>query len=798
MKKPVSEETERLLLEVFEHFDKEDDSVRQRQIRQWRKLKYLWDGFTNVWYSEIAHDWRVWDREQDIQDQDHYDKSVNIFKALLESITAALSVNIPAIVCFPDDADNPLDIATAKAADQIAKLVGKHNNVSLLWLHALFILCTEGMIACYNYTHEDESYGTYNKDKYAKVEEEQQTALCPLCQANIPDYDLSNAESDEYNPNEDDVAVQGVLQNNGAICPSCMAVVHPEIKKEKVIVQRLVGITKEPKARQCLEAYGGLFVKVPNYAIKQKDASYIILSKEIHYAQAISEYDDCPALKEENGKTKIQPSMTGSGNAYEMWGRLSTQYYSEYPTNLVTVRKGWFRPCAFNILSDQKEVDHLKRLFPNGVRIDKVGDNFACAYNEAMDDHWTLTENPLADYIHHQPLGQGLVSVQEILTEMISLVIQTIEHGIPQTFVDPTVVNLNDYSKVAAIPGMIFPAKPASGKAMGDAFYEVKTAALSGEVQPFMEKVQQYGQMTSGALPSLFGGEQPNSSKTAAQYAMSRSQALQRLQTQWKMLTIWWKQIFGKVITAYIESVVEDEHVVNKDESGNFVNVFIRKSELQGKIGNIELEASDQIPSSWESQKDVIMQLLTNANPAISAALIEPENIPQLHQAIGIDSFDIPGEDDRTKQYEEIKLLVNSAPLPDPQTGQEMPSVDIEPDVDNNEVEADICRKWLVSDAGRLAKLEQSDGYRNVLLHLQRHRDVIQAMQKMNAEVKPPNINFSFKGEDLTDPQIRQEFSKVTGIQPPPPEIVQGMAATKQAQSKPQLVDKPKGLENAS
>src|SRR5258706_5089201 len=170
---------------------------------------------------------------------------------------------------------------------------------------------------------------------------------------------------------------------------------------------------------------------------------------------------------------------------------------------------------------------------------------------------------------------------------------------------------------------------------MGDSFYEVKTAALSQEVQPFMEKVQQYGQMTSGALPSLFGGEQPNSSKTAAQYAMSRSQALQRLQTQWKMLIVWWKEIFGKVIPAYIETVVEDEHNVDKDDSGNFINVFIRKSELQGKIGKVELEASDQIPSSWESQKDTIMQLLTNSNPAIAAALIEPENIPQLHEAIG-------------------------------------------------------------------------------------------------------------------------------------------------------------------
>ena len=84
------------------------------------------------------------------------------------------------------------------------------------------------------------------------------------------------------------------------------------------------------------------------------------------------------------------------------------------------------------------------------------------------------------------------------------------------------------------------------------------------------------GQLVSGALPSLFGGAAPNSSKTAAQYAMSRAQALQRLQTPWKMLTIWWKTIFGKVIPMYMKDMVEDERIVEKNDSGKYVNVFIR------------------------------------------------------------------------------------------------------------------------------------------------------------------------------------------------------------------------------
>src|SRR3990167_4764797 len=145
----LTEKQKKLLKQVCDHFDQEDRAVRERQIRTWKKLKYYWNGFQRVWWSEVAHDWRI----------AAFDKPINIFRAYLESIIAALSVTVPPIKCFPDDAENNLDLETAKAGDRIAKLVFKHNDAPLLWVHALFIFCTEGMIAAYNYAKEDKSYG---------------------------------------------------------------------------------------------------------------------------------------------------------------------------------------------------------------------------------------------------------------------------------------------------------------------------------------------------------------------------------------------------------------------------------------------------------------------------------------------------------------------------------------------------------------------------------------------------------------------------------------------------------------
>ncbi len=123
-----------LLKTVANHFDKEDRSARERQLRNWRRLKLLWEGFQRVWYSEVAHDWRIWDEELSNADNDQafYDKPINVFRAYLESIIAALSITIPSIKCFPDDADNPIDLSTAKAGDKIAQLIYRHNDAPLM------------------------------------------------------------------------------------------------------------------------------------------------------------------------------------------------------------------------------------------------------------------------------------------------------------------------------------------------------------------------------------------------------------------------------------------------------------------------------------------------------------------------------------------------------------------------------------------------------------------------------------------------------------------------------------------
>jgi hypothetical protein len=195
----------------------------------------------------------------------------------------------------------------------------------------------------------------------------------------------------------------------------------------------------------------------------------------------------------------------------------------------------------------------------------------------------------------------------------------------------------------------------------------------------------------------------------------------------------------------------DDEKQVKKDEFGNFINTYVRMAELQGKIGSVELEANENLPITWNQQKDAIMQLFELNNEDVMSTLASPENMPYLKRAIGLTDYIIPGEDDRQKEYEEIQLLVNSEPIempPDPMMMQQammmgmpppppqrVPSIEPDFDVDNHVLAADIVRRWLVSDAGRMAKLENPAGYENVMLHMKLHKDMdlqkqMQEMQK--------------------------------------------------------------------
>ena len=124
---------------------------------------------------------------------------------------------------------------------------------------------------------------------------------------------------------------------------------------------------------------------------------------------------------------------------------------------------------------------------------------------------------------------------------------------------------------------------------ISDGFYDSTIKqTLSREVPAFAKQLDQDAQFATGAFPSVLGQPQQRDRATAKEYEMSRQVALQRLQITWQLFVDWYKSTLENGVRLFVDNVVEDEKFVQKDKSGNYVNIWIRQSELKGEIGGVE------------------------------------------------------------------------------------------------------------------------------------------------------------------------------------------------------------------
>jgi hypothetical protein len=117
--------------------------------------------------------------------------------------------------------------------------------------------------------------------------------------------------------------------------------------------------------------------------------------------------------------------------------------------------------------------------------------------------------------------------------------------------------------------------------------------------------------------------------------------------------------------------------------------------------------------------------------------MFHPENSGQVASLIGFGEFYIPGDDDRSKQLNEISELLIAQPIPtgmDPMTGQIQfqPTVMPDMDVDNHPIHIQTIKAFLVSETGQQVKRENPMGYQNCLAHLKAHE--MGAMMQMMKE----------------------------------------------------------------
>ena len=744
----LPENLQAILKELLKKYESENSWVRKRQIMQWKKNDRFWHGIQFIFWSETNQDWMApietsfYNSETDNEDMNgpFYDYVVNIYKAHGEAIIAALSAQIPAVRFPPDNADSVEDQETSKTFSKIADLIQKHNQAKRILLQALLMLWNQGIVAAYHSPKFDRAFGNIQIPQYKPG---MQCPECGFIQDNEQNGDSGDINSD--NPNTDPTQ-----QVN---CPQCAqgspgdpATGQPPMPPEQIPMQPspiLDSFKTAPKMRVMIDIYGPLNVKVPYYARTQKDFTYLICALDQPKSFLKSLYCNQDGKFNDDLARKIDADGSEDMGTYERIGRAPSAYAYNLDGDqyLATLKRCWLRPWVFDDMPETlaSERDELKELFPDGCYVGMVGNVYVESRNESMDDYWTVGQAGLSTYIHSDPIGQSLIPIQEIRNVTVNLTLETIEQAIPSGFADTDTLNFDVYNKHEARPGMIYPVKRKPGEPLNQSFYTQDRATLSKEIPLFVQQLDKDGQFVVGSFPSIYGGPGEGNSRTAAEYNMSRQMALQRLSIIWSLLNFWWCKLMEKCVHLYVDNMIEDERFVQKQKN-NYINVWIRRAELTGNVGEVEPEGDESFPISIAQKQSLLMSLFQLQSPEINEALFQTENRSLISEAFALTEFKMPGEDQRIKQMREINDMMAN-----------MQQIQPEKDVDDNPIHIETTRSFLVSDVGLDLKQTNPQAYAIIFQHLELHIQLQSMMQMPMAPVQgqpqqqppqqgPPNV----------------------------------------------------------
>lgn len=697
----AEDELEKLLLEVVTTAEKEDIDLRYPLVHIWKRNTYYFNNIQAIFFDPVAKDYRTLNAVMDelLKSGISTDiKIINVYRAYAESIIAALSVEVPAVEFSPDDAENDDDIETSNAYSRISMIVQKHNHAALRLIKGLTILYNQGVVFGHNIYRRDDSYGVVSKPKTTvKKEVPVLDARCPQC------GELLYA----------DIPETTVAEHSTVNCLNCGYQGPPDIHKRLDFTDEVTEWETTAKGRSEFDIYGPVHVKAPLYAREQKDCGYLILRLEDHIARFKTTYDN----------TEISAAGSSDLERFETWGRLPVEYNGGLPKDIATIRHAYLRPWYFNVLNEDK-AELLIQKYPNGVMVSIIGDIIVEKKDCKIDDEWTVTYDPRADFVHAEPAGNAAIPIQDATTDVFNLGLQCIEFGIPETFANPKTLNFQKYKDSQASPGMITPAlPPGPDKSIADGFHTVKTATLSNEYTTFDAALKTKGEFVTGALPSIWGGSLKTGGNTATEVTNSRAQALQRLQITWRMIKVFWSAMIYKASVDYAKNLIEDEKHTDK-KNGTYVNTWIRKSELSGKVGQVEPDMNEQLPQSWAQRREFITHLIEMGSQEVSAILMHPNNSGILKSYAAIPEIYIPGENDRIKQFKEFYQMVATRQL-----------IPIDIDVDDHAVHMQVLKNILVSPVG--TELEP-EIYQIQIEHYRQHQMAIQAHTEAPSGVSLP------------------------------------------------------------
>jgi hypothetical protein len=681
--------------------------------------------------------------------------ATNTYSRDHDIVVSALSREIPDAIFVPTNPDDESSIITAEIADDFKDIFTFNNDLRARLTEGAHYLFTDDRVVLYTYFE-------LNGQKYG-------FDIPSTGDAEVPEEE-AQAPAEESSESDEPVDVNEVAS-------------LPADEPEEVQAPRS---QRSANGREILKIYGKLGSKVPISVNTQSEMPWVQLYDDVDVSVAKAMF---PWIAD-----KITPGTCGIGEIeLDYIARLNTKLAltGNYVTGDSLVRNvviqwTWLRPMAFFDTSiESSERDEFLQLFPDGVLICMVGQEFAFARNENLDDHITIAHPYPGAGQNRRALGSSLIGPQKRLNNWIDLMDSFFVSTIPRKWMDNDAFNVEGIRGQTNKPGDIGPFQRQPGVPVNELIFVEPTpqpqAALPDFIMKFFTDVPQ---SLSGAVPSLFGA--PIGGAVGSEgYAMQRDQALERMGVPWCALKSAFAEVFRQAVVCAGRC--------RKGDISEFVpgrgTLTLHVADLKGSVLCYP-DYDSNFPESASERETRFSEIITGAptNPFFAALLSNTHNMREIANANKMSKLEIPGEDSTEKQLGELEVLLESGPQQNPeivqmnqqlqevkegiaadiQAGKEIPpdaaamavkfeqmvqqkiqslppmvsTVPVAQDEsENHTVEASTLLEWMNGRVGRKFKSgsdEQKMVFANVHLHWQEHVAMAKKLAAQNAQPPVP------------------------------------------------------------
>lgn len=509
---------------------------------------------------------------------------------------------------------------------------------------------------------------------------------------------------------------------------------------------------------------------VPITANSQEDLVALFLSDDIDIYKAKDDYPNSADNIVENMATLGESAYERIARLGVMQGTRLLMQAGDAFAHMVSRHICFLRPSTYHRLEAGEIKDLITSNYPDGLKAIFCGDTYCASEAVSMDDQITIGFPGPGDGMSRPSMGKRVVPLQDVFNDEVNLWHEAHDYCVPTLFMYSETGDTEAINEQISQPGNIVPftSLPPGASSAADAFYAAVLEGIPSTLPQLIQFIQgPLAQFISGAFPALFGGD-TGDNDTAKGIAIQRDQAMGRMGLAWGAV----QQLFAGGYTNAVKSAVKnapDDETFNYTVTNRTGQVVIEKLSFQDlKAGKAVCKADTDasFPESTNSKRAAYQTLMaaSERNPILAKIMADPNNLEYGHEVIGLPDLVVPGAESRNKQLVEIAQLLQESPIPptmqeiqqaaitNPQLMQSMaqweqtrigpdgqpipppippdlyhPSIDIDPDFDDNAVEFQAVMDWLNSEDRRKEEEDKNNraGVQNVRLHGLKHRAAI-------------------------------------------------------------------------